>query len=146
MIKKMNLFIEVKNQKPEIIHGVLAVLGKIYIGDFKETIYIPLDYWSLDDYKRQWKEGLERIKTHDTSCLVATIHDPGIRPYINWWLLYKVGDKVYIQNKLYLSDIYKRQIGDKLFTIDNCYEFITPRRINKGKKEEDKVSEWVVTL
>lgn len=143
----MNLFIKVGNKKPKIINNVLAVMGKIHINDFKETIYIPLDLWALDDYKQQWKEGLERIKTHDQSCLVATIHDPNIRPYINWWLLYKVGDKIYIQNCLYLSDIYKNYIGDKIFTVENCYEFIPPRFSEDDCNEEGfSVSEWVISL
>ena len=120
-------------------------MGEISIGGYDETLYMPLDYWTISDYKRQWQEGLERIKTHDQSCLVATTHDLAMRPFIDWWLLYKVGDEVYVQNQLVIGDIYQDQIGNNEFTVDNCYDFIPPRHINRNE-DKDKVSEWFVVL
>jgi hypothetical protein len=102
-------------------------LGEIFIGDdFWETIAPALDYWTIADYKRQWQEGLERIKTHDTSCLVASVQNPYLAPLINWWPLYKKGDKIFIQNELIVSEDYKKYIGDNIFSPETCYNFIQP--------------------
>lgn len=81
-------------------------MGKIKIDDYSESIYIPVDFWSIEDYKKQWTEGLQRLKTHDKSCLVVTIHDPNIRPFIDMWVMYKIDDMVYVQNKRYMSEVY----------------------------------------
>lgn len=68
----MNSFnIEVISKKPETINGKKYYRGKITIGDFWESIFMSFDNWTIEEYKQQWKDGLERIKTHDTSCLVV---------------------------------------------------------------------------
>jgi hypothetical protein len=103
----MNISIEITSKRPKKIHSVLAYTGRITIGNYSESIYVPLDLWSKEDYEQQWREGLERLRTHDTSCLIATIHDPKIRPYIDWWVLYRVGNTVYIQNHMLLDYIYR---------------------------------------
>lgn len=142
----MGINIRVRDNKPVIRYEVLSVMGKLSLSDYHTTLYMPLDFWTIADYKQQWKEGLKRLKDHNQSCLVATIHDPEMRTFVDWWLLYKVGNDVYVQNQLIIADIYQHQIGNKSFTIDNCYDFIQPRVINEGKKEDEKVSEWMVSL
>ena len=139
----MAISIEITTQKPKKIYSVNAHMGKITIGDYSESIYVPLDFWSVEDYKKQWKEGLERLKTHDRSCLVATIHDPSIRPLVDMWVMYKVDNMVYVQNERYMADMYDKYIGKKCFDHKTCYDFITPR-IN-FTEDGDKISEWSVT-
>lgn len=139
----MNILIT--DEKSKKRNGVWVVKGEIQINDFEETLYIPLDWWSLDDYKQQWEEGKNRLLTHKTSCFVVAIHDPKIRPYINWWLLYKVGNKIYIQNQMIIGEIYEDQIGDKIFTLQTCYDFI-PERGGRYDEDGNKISEWVTEL
>src|SRR3989344_8136127 len=103
----MILGIKITDNKPKIIDKQPCYLGKIIIKDFWEILEIPVDYWTLDDYKRQWKEGIERLKTHDRSCLVASVQDPTKAPLINWWPLYKVDTSIYIYNHLLIGKSYK---------------------------------------
>jgi hypothetical protein len=126
--------------------GFKYCLGTIFIGgDFSETIALALNYWTIDDYKRQWETGLHRIKDHDTSCLVASVQNPKTTPpYINWWLMYKVGNKVLIQNHLLVDDMYRERVGNKLFTPKTCYDFILPRVTISP--EGDTYSEWEIDL
>ncbi len=126
--------------------GFSYALGKIYIGDdFSETIAPALNYWTMDDYRKQWKEGLERIKNYNTSCLVASIQNPETsNRLLNWWPIYKVGQKIYIQNELYMEEDYDQLMGDMLFTPETCYDFIRPRVISSP--EGDEYSEWVIDL
>lgn len=58
-------------------------IREIQIGDFKETFEMPLEYWTIYDYEKQWQEGIERIRTHDQSCLVYEIQDPAKAPWAN---------------------------------------------------------------
>lgn len=46
---------------PNLDPGVVASLGFIQIGSFQERFIASLMYWSADDYKRHWKEAIERI-------------------------------------------------------------------------------------
>jgi len=141
----MNLYINIIDNKPVERNNVFVVKGEINIGDCSEILYIPLDWWSLTDYKQQWQEGLMRLKNYDTSCLVVAVHNPSIRPYINWWLLYKVENKIYVRNQLLIEDAYAEQIGNKVFTVQNCYEFI-PSRCDRYDEDGDEISEWTINL
>ncbi len=139
----MNMSIKIIDANPKKKWGVFTIKGEININDFKETLYPSLDWWSLDDYRLQWQEGLRRLIDHDRSCLVATVDNPKLRKFIEWWLLYKIGDKVYIRNSIVLSDIYEEYIGDKPFTVDNCYDFI-PGKGESYDEDGNKIAEWVV--
>ena len=138
----MSIQLWINNQKPRKRYGVISVEGEIQINDFKEYLYIPLDWWSIDDYTTQWKEAVERLKNYDRSCFVATIHNPNIRKYIEWWPMYKIGNQIHIQNNIILDDFYDELIGEKPFTIKTCYDFIPKYRSHS--EEGYKLSEWVV--
>lgn len=152
----MNVKIKADLYSVETYYGISYAFGTISIGDdFSETITMALNFWSIKDYQRQWKEGLERIKTHDRSCLVASVQNPiTSNPLINRWTLYKEGSKVFIYNELIVYDDYPKWIGSKIFTPDNCYEFIKSRLYEDPDYIEDddeddrdyQVSEWVVEL
>jgi hypothetical protein len=109
---------------------------------FCETFVMALDYWTVEDYRQQWAEGLERIKTHDASCLVASAQNPATSPYILWWLLYRVEGEIFIYNHLVVWEDYTELIGNKPFTPSTCYDFIKPRLIKDDDGET--YSEWVI--
>lgn len=134
----MNLSISIVDKKPK----KYGVRGEIIIDDFIEHFDAPLDWWSVDDYKQQWKEGLKRLLDHDTSCLVVTINDPNCRKFIEWWPLYKIDNKIHIQNHIIIEDIYEERIGGKPFTRETCYDFIP--RYRSHTDEGNKISEWVI--
>lgn len=139
------LRIQVINHHQTKIKGISYVLGEIIINDFKERFDIPLDWWSMQDYEHQWREGLERIKTHDSSCLIARIRDPNKGPFVDWWLLYKEGEHICIRNEVLFGEEYINLIGSGSFTVENCYDFIPekgPRELSNGLQ----ISEWKVEL
>ncbi len=140
----MILGIKITDNKSKIIDKQPCYLGEIIIKDFWEILEIPVDYWTLDDYKRQWKEGIERLKTHDQSCLVASVQDPTKAPLINWWPLYKENDTIYIQNHLVVDEFYEKRIGNNIFTPDSCYQFIPARSL--AYEDGGRPSEWKVKL
>ncbi|MCL4379978.1 hypothetical protein M1466_00590, partial [Candidatus Dependentiae bacterium] len=84
--------------------------------------------WTPAMYEQQWREGIERIKTHNTSCLILSVQ----RDEISYWMLYKIGDKIHVQEQ-YLFDvpdqntmIYTERVGNSIVTPQNCYQFCAP--------------------
>ncbi len=142
------LLIQVVSDKPKKINGLLSYWGRIQINDFEEKFVMSVAQWSLGDYKRQWHEGLERIKKLPTSCLVTTVQNPNMvpgieRPFINWWTLYRENDKIILHNQILVSELLRETIAPGAFTVDDCYSFIGPK-YHLG--QEGKISEWVVKL
>ncbi len=138
----MKLKIKILQKRPINTEGLLQIRGQLMIGEHKEFFLADLDWWPIEEYKKQWREGLERIKTHDQSCLIVSIGNPIDNRFIEWWLLYKRRNKVYLQNHIIFGDTYADRIGDKEFNRDTCYDFIPKRRI----KSSEKNVEWSVRL
>jgi len=88
-------------------------VGMIAFADLYESFDMPLDYWALEQYEYQWQQGLRRLKNHTHSCLVTAINNPEQRRYINWWLLYREGDVIYIQNHIIVGELYDEFIDKK---------------------------------
>jgi hypothetical protein len=86
------------------------------------------DIWSIDDYKRQWKEGLKRILVNDTSCLITDVPNLGAEPSVMIWELFKEGDMVYCQCRALYKDAVPVNFQDIPFTVETCYKFIGKRR------------------
>lgn len=160
--------------------GFLFCDGRITIGNFSELFTVALNCWTIEDYKRQWKTGIEKIyPTHglksviagapqalntdrsclkrlgfsgekitsnNNSCLVASVQHPQNTPQlVDWWILYKIENKIIIQNHLLTGKWYSMTIGTNLFSPESCYQFIQPRLINSSS-DELHYSEWEVDV
>lgn len=121
--------------KPIKKNNEMVVPSSIIIGNFTEPLYIPISYWSFNDYKKHWIlsmiQGIDS-KTH--SALAVSMYEPDFTNFIVVWVMYYHDKNVHIQNKM-------------LF-LDECPGF-TPERINNfiGERkthDEDgmKISEW----
>jgi hypothetical protein len=143
-MKKFN--IEVISKKPKKIWGLSSHEGQITIDDFKETFVMPLNSWNLEDYKKQWQEGIARLKTHKRSCLVTSIQNMASgHPSIIMWTLYKEDDIVFVQNNLLISETTKgRSVKLTDFNLTTCYKFTKPRKTLT--QEGRKISEWSIPL
>ncbi len=144
MIKNFN--IEVISKKAETIYRRKYYRGRITVGDFTETFIMSYDNWSIDEYKQQWKEGIERIKTHDSSCLVVCFEGTLKSPRIVLWTLYKEESVIYIHNQYLFYEIFQeRSKGLPPFDANSCYLYIIlPRETTT--EDGDKISEWSVDL
>jgi hypothetical protein len=139
----MDITLKITSRKTVEYNGQQTLKGFIKIGDdFKETIFVYLDPWTKEDYERQWSEGIKRLKTHDTSCLITCVSDPKSSAVVGWWRLYRVDDTVFIHNGYLSKANYKKIVGKAAFTPETCYDFVTPRITHT--KEGHKVSEWSV--
>jgi len=134
-MKKFN--IEVVSKDPKKIDGVLTQMGQITIGDLNESFEMPLNCWKIDTYQQQWKEALQRIKTHDYSCVVVSVKDWDGDLEIEIWSMYKEGDTVFFHNEFLDAE-------DSNFNLKTCYNFgDSPEQ---EKVDRDKVSTWSLAL
>jgi len=124
-----------------IIEGESLVTGRIYINDFDELLEIPLSYWEVSDYKAHWKESINRIVNKDEtkSALITEMYDPDTANFIVWWLLYREGDNIFIQNQV----LFLNQIEGK-FDKKNIYTSVPKREIKTDENED--ISEWCIQL
>jgi hypothetical protein len=101
-------------------------LGRLAIADHCETFEFPIHCcWSFEDYVSQWHQGLERLRDYDSSCLVLCAGHPDCcGRFISWWLLYKIDGIIYAYQQILVEHLYEEAIGNKLFTPENCYDFI----------------------
>jgi hypothetical protein len=139
----MNINIKITDAKPKKRRGVKSVEGEISIGNFKEILHIPIEWWSIDDYIKQWQEGISRLKYHDKSCFVVSIYNPKVKPFVILWVLYKIANKIHVQNHWFFGEIYAERIGSREVTVESCYDFI-PERGSLYTEDGYKISEWVV--
>lgn len=118
----------------------LVISGSLIIGDFKEDFHASLSYWDRNRYLSQWKEGLERLlRRENYSAVVTTMYDPSTANFIFWWVMYLIGNDVYIQNHvLFLDEL------DKPFDETDLYSFVPEREIQT--EEGEPISEWSVSL
>lgn len=127
-----------ESRQPVIAYGEKCLTGTIQIRDFTETFHVPVEIWSVADYKRQWKEGIERFLTGTLpSCLVTGMRDPKQGVFINTWPIHAEDDHVVLQNKILLCKQIRRRFKGR-----NIYDFIGPREIMT--EDGEPISEWVL--
>lgn len=120
--------------------GDTVVPGLLKINNFSEKFHASLSYWDRDRYLLQWKEALDRIKYGEkNSAVITTMYDPSTANFIFWWVLYLLGNKVYIQNHVLFLEELKCPFNEA-----DLYSFI-PERETKTE-EGESISEWVVEI
>lgn len=117
----------------------ISCKGKIIIDSFSESFICPLNYWSEKDYYEHWYTGIRKIIKENKSALITEMHNPLTSNFIIWWVLYKLEDIVYIQNKiLFIKEL------NQTFDIKNFSDYIEDRKIYT--EEGDKISEWKINI
>lgn len=125
---------------PDLDPGVIASLGIIEIGSFKERFIASLMYWSADDYRRHWKQAIERVLQSSTvSCLITSMLNPKTASLVFWWPMYRVNDTVFIQNHILFFETLQSPFDER-----NPFSFVPVRRT--VDEDGNKISEWSVRI
>lgn len=114
--------------------------GLITIGSFHERFIAPLNFWSVNDYRRHWGDSVNfLISTRKDTCLITAMHDPSTANFIQWWLLYPHGTSVFIQHHLlFLSTL------SSPFNVLEPHLQVPARQVTND--EGVPISEWESTL
>ncbi len=103
---------------------------KLFVkGELIEQATLIFKTWNLCDYKKQWIEALERLRTYKTTCLVICYNDKTNRgfPAISTVDIFKVlNSKVLFQSRVFYADEYIKMLKEKEYTMQSCYDFIMP--------------------
>lgn len=114
--------------------------GEITIGPFRERFLSPLSYWSAADYERHWRQAAARIvQSPAPSCLITSMRDPAMANFIFWWVMYRAGDTVLVQNQILFLDNLSPP-----FDPDDPFSSISERRTVSEDGEE--ISEWSIPI
>jgi hypothetical protein len=136
-----NFVIKVIDEKLDQNFYCPAITGSIRIGHFKDIFKMNVSLWSIDDYKQQWKEGIDRLKNYSSTCLVTWVANP--LDGLSWWLLYKRDGNIIFYHDT-LRSAYSYEIGENIaLTKKNCYDFIPDEQEHL---EKYRVKEWVADL
>lgn len=113
--------------------------ASIVIDNYTESLYLPLSYWSADDYKKAWLISLrEGLTSKNHAALAVSMYEPEQTNFIFTWVLYFEGMNVYLHNNIVFLD----QCRD--FTIEQINKFVEPRTTHD--EEGMKISEWHTDL
>ncbi len=115
-----------------------CALGTIKIDNFQEDFHAPLTYWSIDDYRKQWREACQDLLNGcEKTALMVTMYDPEHANFLMTWSMYKVENMVHIQNTILFLD----QVS---FDEANIAKSISDREIMS--EDGDRISEWSVSI
>lgn len=111
-------------------------VGSIVVGDFTEDLIIPTSAWQRQEYEKQWRKSLQSIVQGNalSSGLITEIYPEGAAEYVNIWPIYRVGDEVYIQNRMLFLNDYPG------FKQENLMDYVGERELIDS--EGNKISEW----
>ena len=124
----------------DIDNSETIIYGRIKIFDFNERFESDLSYWSKKKYQQHWNESIVRIiNGEDASCLITSMRNPKTANFIFWWLLYRVGEDIFIQNQVLLFDHLKVSFNE-----NNPYIHIEERET--VTENGIPISEWKVSI
>lgn len=118
----------------------LVAVGKITLGEDWELFHAPVHYWSAHDYEENWRAALKRlVDGEEISCLITNMFEAKYSNFITTWPLYRIGDRVHVQNRI----IFRDEL-DRPFDEAKPWLSVSPREtVNEDGRE---ISEWVVSL
>jgi hypothetical protein len=83
-----------------------VALGEIALDDFVERFEAPRTFWDTDRYESQWRQGIAQLLDGASkSCLITSILEPGYEHFGTWWVFYRDGPRVLVQNHLLLLNV-----------------------------------------
>lgn len=114
-------------------------LGIIQIGESTERFTLLSGYWSPEDYLRHWCDALGRlVQGAPAVALVTRMSSPDENGIRQAWVLFRCGQDVYVQERLFVPDEPVR------FDEDEHLVNLEPRQTIG--EEGERISEWVTNV
>lgn len=127
-------------KEPIEAFGAQVLVGRIKMEGVEECFHSPVSYWRREEYLQSWYSSLcQGINEKRHSVLVTSMLDPKNSNFVMVWVLYYVGENVYIQNSVVFLD----EVGPGFYLNDvNSYVGVRETCNEDGVE----ISEWVVPL
>ena len=133
-------FVENPDSERFLFDAKTEIVGKIRLGDFEEYFAADVTFWSANEYRAQWREGLSR--TCDglaKSCVLTSVRNPETATFFQAWPIYRFGSEVIIQNRLLMLDQF-----DEPFLFSRLYDFVLPHRATS--EDGAALSQWNIPI
>jgi hypothetical protein len=81
--------------------------GRVIVGQFRETIRLPLWHWTEADYKRYWHGQVQDLLANGRPAVLLTgpAGEPADVECCPAWILYREGNAITVQNDLLLPEV-----------------------------------------
>ena|SRR5260370_41740788 len=114
--------------------------GILILGEAKEYFGSSLYLWTKKDYESQWRHAIKTLHDgKDRAGLITEYVGSEAATHLEWWPMYVVGSRVFIQNQLLFFD----QLAEP-FSVQSAFSFLRERRTTN--QEGKKISEWAVGM
>jgi hypothetical protein len=113
--------------------------GQITIGDFTDDFQAPLFDWAPGDYTAHWLESARRLLQGAPVAVFLTHMVHPTAPYHLGWPAWRLGERVYVQERLFLRD---QLNGD----FDPEFAELHAGVHQEVSDEGVKISQWIVNL
>jgi len=113
-----------------------ASMATITIGDFVERHLVPLNFWTIEDYRKQWLTAVSRFMQEGNAVLITEMYDPKEANFIKGWSLKKsTKGRVDIINCIFFLD----EIAS--FDSNNLHRFA-----HHTLEDTSEVSHWEIAV
>ena len=114
--------------------------GEITLDAHVERFESPTYLWPVERYERQWLQAAERLVAGaPTSAFFTAVHAPDDTELHRWWVMYREGDAVHVQEQLLLINDVPAPL-----VLSDPYRAIRPR--NRRSDDGSPISEWRLAI
>jgi hypothetical protein len=133
-------FIDAPPEYPYEDASAKATRGLIVLGDSTEDFLSNLREWTESQYREQWARSIRSlVEGKRKAVLITTFSSPTVASHLEWWALYRLGERVFAQNQLVFFDNLKSE-----FDAHRAVEFLRDRQTEN--EEGLPISEWSVSM
>lgn len=122
-------------------------IGEIRLGEDQESFRAFVGVWTVEDYKASWIAALRHlVGGATTSCLITSLTTPADGHFVTTWPLYRVGDDVYLQNRLLFHEDPDHIVEAHAHELDPYapWESVDPRETID--EDGQQISEWALRV
>lgn len=117
-----------------------SAIGLLVLGDHREEFASTLFEWNKNDYEEQWRLAITSLlQGREKVALMVYYVSPAGSDNFEWWLMYRVGDTVALQDHMPWYDQFPEP-----FSIERQFDFVKDRRT--VNEDGHKISEWSAPL
>lgn len=134
---------EIKLNKNIEIHDFYeeeGYFGYITIDNFHERFFSPIEFWSREEYLKNWYQELNKLLNgFPCAKLITRMYNPEYSNFIQAWVLYRIDDKIFIHEQIFFLDEWA-----KPFLLEELYS----KELNRETHSEDgeKISQWEINI
>jgi hypothetical protein len=133
-------FLDIPTEYPYDDASTKAARGRIVLGNFAEEFLANLHEWTQPEYREHWNRSiLSMLEGEKNAVLIMSFNLPAVASHLEWWALYRVEERIFVQNQLILFDDLKSE-----FDVNRAVESLRDHRLQTD--EGVRISEWSVSM